>query len=154
MNIQLLNLIMQGTMVFGLMLMLLLLIMPVIKGDRNNSSSARRHSVLEIGDSMTASQRFTLTRANKLLEQSNNTSIEIVALGNGVNLLLHDTPYKLDIQSLMNKGVIFTVCELSLKTLAERIGHSLEVLPGVRKTQNGHHYAEQLKDIGYIDELA
>ena len=154
MNAQIINLIMQITMLAGLATILFLLIMPILKWFRNDSIPSESRSVLEITDSLEASQRLTITRAKQLLELSATALIEVVAVGKGVGLLCHDTPHKHQIQSLMEKGVVFTVCEGSLQQIGKKIAHSVEVLPGVHKVADGHHYAEALKDSGYVDEFA
>ncbi|WP_455212313.1 hypothetical protein, partial [Kaarinaea lacus] len=113
-----------------------------------------QRSVLEISDSLAASQRLTIGRAKKLVEQSTSAIIEVVAVGKGISLLVLDTPYQQEIQSLMNRGVVFTVCQCSLLRLVEKIGHPVSLLPGVNMTRDGYSYAENLKNSGYIDEFA
>jgi len=154
MNTHVFNLIMQVTMVIGLLSILLLLIMPALKAFQNDNAPAEYRSVLEINDSTTASQRMTVARAKKLLEQSAAAVIEVVAVGKGIGFLMNDAPCKQDIQLLMNHGVIFTVCQRSIEKVAKNIGHPIDVIAGVRLTPDGHSYAERLKDDGYIDEFA
>ena len=154
MNTHLLNLFLQIAMVMGLLSILLLLIMPTMKAFQDDTAVGASRSVLEISDSLTARQRLVITRAKNLLEQSAAAVIEVVAIGKGVNLMLHDTPYQQEIQSLVSKGVVFTVCQRSLQRLTETIGHPIKVLEGVNVTQDGRAYAEGLKENGYIDELA
>ena len=148
------NVVLQVTMVVGLLLILFLLIMPTIKGFQNNSETVESKSVLEIADSLAHSQRITIVRANMLLAQSTAVFVEVVAVGKGVALLFRDSPLKYEIQSLMDKGVVFTVCQRSLRKIEQKLAHSVAVLPGVHMVADGHRYAEELKERGYLDEFA
>ena len=154
MNTQLAILFMQIIMVICLSVIGLLLVLPVISAMSNNKAPVTARHVLEITDSSAAKQRMTIGCAISLLEQNATAIIEVVAVGKGVNLLFDNTPHKQAIQSLLNKGVVFTLCQQSLLQLSEKIGRSIETIPGVKMTQDGRSYADNLKDLGYIDELA
>jgi len=132
------------------------LFMPVLVGIFNKvkSSPTITYSVLEINDNNANTQRMIVTRVNNMLNRSPANHIEVVATGSGIHLLAQDSKHNPAIQSLMGRGVIFTVCENSLKKLSATLSASLPLLPGVKLTPDGHRYAEQLKDNGYTDELA
>jgi len=148
------NVVLQVIMLVGLLSILFLLIMPTIKGFQNNSELVERKSVLEISDSLAHRQRLTIIRANMLLTHSTAVCVEVVAIGKGIGLLFHDSPLKHEIRSLMDKGVVFTVCQRSLRQIEQKLAHSVAVLPGVQMVENGYRYAEELKDKGYLDEFA
>lgn len=153
MNTQVLNLILQIVMAIGILSIVVLLIMPVFKAFHGNAKLDQSRSVLEISDSLAGNQRLTIARANNLLEQNSTALIEVVAVGMGVSLLLPTTPYEQEILSLINKGVVFKACQRSLQQLMPKTGRPVEVLAGVGIVQDGHAYAEGLKDKGYTDEF-
>ena len=154
MNSHIFSLAIQITMLAGLLSIVFLLIMPAIPFFNNKDAHIEKRSVLEISNSLTGTQQLIISRAKKLLEKQSDALIEVVATGKGISLLFHNTSFKEDIQSLINKGVVFTVCQFSLQQLENRLGHPVELLPRVRLIADGHSYAEGLKESGYIDELA
>ena len=154
MNISALNVVLQITMVAGLSSIVFLLVMPTIKVFNKSKLSADSKSVLEIADSTSANQLLTIARANKLLLDNSKALIEVVAVRNGISLLSIESPHRDKISALMEKGVMFTICQHSVKQHEKKTSRAFDTLPGVRIEQDGHVYAEGLKDNGYIDELA
>jgi intracellular sulfur oxidation DsrE/DsrF family protein len=154
MNHPTLNFIIQVTMVMGLLMVVYLLVAPVMTGFLGPKKLIESRSVLEITDSRNESQRMIVTRAKNMLEENPSVRIEVVASGRGVNLLTQNSSQKQSIQSLINQGVVFTACENSLQQLSSNKYTPTALLTGVRLTPDGHSYAEQLKNDGYIDELA
>jgi intracellular sulfur oxidation DsrE/DsrF family protein len=154
MHTQIFNWILQGIMATGLLAILMLLVTPAIKAYFGDGVPNKIQSVLEVNDSVNGKQRLALARAKKLLEQSATPLVEVVAVGKGVTMLVQNSPYNEEILSLMNKGVVFTVCQNSLRQMAGQLSHTLAILDGVRVAQDGHRYAEKLKDDGYVDEFA
>ena len=149
-----LTIFLQIAMTTGLLMVVYLLVMPVVAGIFGSEKLVTRNSVLEIDNSLNSTQRMVVTRARNILNRTPNALVEVVASGNGVSLLTTNSTHKQAILSLMTQGVVFTACQNSLKRMTEKALISDELLPGVRLTEEGHRYAEQLKDNGYIDELA
>ncbi len=153
MNTHILNVALQLAMFAGLLSIVFLLLMPTLPFFQKKPTSNNVLSVLEINDSLTGNQQLIIARTKKLSEKKPGPHIEVVASGDGIGLLFSTSPYRQEILSLISKGVIFTVCQKSLRQLETKIHRSVDVLSGVRFANDGHVYAEQLKDNGYIDEL-
>ena len=154
MKLDVVGLILQTIMITGLGLVILLLILPIFINASPKNSAKPVQFVLEVLNSNTGIQQAIIARIKKLLEQhSGQTQIEVVTAEKGVYFLLNDTRYFADIQKLMDKGVVFTVCQKTLSNLSQKLGSSLETLKGVKFVGDGRLYAEQLKESGYIDEL-
>lgn len=141
-------------MAAGLLMIIYLLVMPVISGLLSSSKLVQTRSILEVSDNRKNTQRMVVTRLKNMLDASPGATIEVVAWGDGINLLRCGSTQQQAIQSLMEQKVIFTACQNSLQQLAANSSTAVELLPGVRLTPDGPRYAERLKDDGYIDELA
>jgi intracellular sulfur oxidation DsrE/DsrF family protein len=159
MNSFTLNIFLQVAMVACLLMVAYLMIMPVIAGIvRSAKLSAAKlpesRSVLEVVDSRNDTQRMVLTRLKNMLENNPAAKLEVVARDEGINLLLQYSAHKQAIQTLIQQGVLFTACQKSLQRLSKQTAIQVDILPGVRLIPDGKLYAEQLKNDGYIDELA
>jgi len=159
MNSLTLNFFLQVSMIAGLLLVAYLMIMPVIAGivgsaKNSNIRQLDNRSVLEVVDSRNDTQRMVIARLKNMLEINPKAQLEVVARDEGINLLFTYSVHKQAIQNLMQQGVLFTACQKSLQRLSKRTAFPVEILPGVRLIADGKFYAEQLKNAGYIDELA
>lgn len=154
MNISVINVALQITMVAGLLSIVFLLIMPTIKKFNKSETPISIKTVLEIADSTPADQLHALARAKQLLLENSKNMVEVVALRNGISLLSKQSPHREKISSLMEQGVIFTICQLSVNLHESKTHRAFDILPGTRTAQDGRVYAEALKDNGYIDEFA
>ncbi|WP_455207831.1 hypothetical protein [Kaarinaea lacus] len=149
------DLVLQIIMMGGLVVVTILLVAPFINIGVKTPIPSPTQYVLEIKDSLATTRHMILGRIKKLLEQGARASvIEVVAVGDGANILAHDSSYAKDVEALMSKGVKFTVCARALSSLAQNIGRQTVLVNGVNIVSDGHVYAERLKDDGYIDELA
>ena len=151
------NLFLQTAMITGLLLIIYFLCMPVVVGLFNNIIKAKEslptQSVLELSESRNSAQRMVINRAKSMLTANPKATIEVVAWGDGINLLTRYSAHKQSIQYLTNQGVIFTACQNSLQRVSKEPS-TIILLPGVRTVADGRHYADQLKNNGYNDELA
>lgn len=140
-------------MLIGLSAVSFLLLLPLMSKRRSTNKLTKY--IIECTDSVNATQKLVLARAKTLLEQHKGLClIEVVAMGSGVELVSRNTRFFQDIQELVKKGVVFSVCLLSLQNLTQQIGHPIELTSEVKSVQDGHQYAEQLKENGYIEALS
>ena len=102
---------------------------------------------MPIGD--TAQQRVLFNQLNNVLTEAPDTKIEVVFHGFAVYALLKDSSfYKPQITSLYKKGVVFAVCNNSLKkrnidqarVMPEAIIVPVAILEIVKKQEEGHAY--------------
>lgn len=149
------DLVLQTTMMGGLMAVFILLVAPFLNIGGKNRVPVPTQYVLEVTDSLAATRRMVVGRIKKLLSQGDQPNqIEVVAVSNGINILMNDSSYARELEAFMVKGVKFTACKRALDTVTHKIGHSIALIDGVNIVADGHVYAEGLKDGGYIDELA
>ena len=112
-------------------------------------TSAQLKAVWELPTGDTATQAGVYRQVNNVLNAAPDTKIEIVFHGNAVYALLNDTGYyKQEILKLHQRGVLFAVCNNSLKKRnidpARVITHAF-VVPSafvelIRKQQEGWSY--------------
>jgi intracellular sulfur oxidation DsrE/DsrF family protein len=78
---------------------------------------AQHKIIWDMASADTAQQRGLLKQINNVLNAEPSTQIEVVYHGNAVYAMLKDTGYhKEQIIALQKKGVIFAVCNNSLKS--------------------------------------
>jgi len=151
------NIFLQVAMITGLLMIIYFLCMPVVAGLYNNAKNKEKQkqvqSVFGLSNSQTAAQNLVINRAKTLLSRNPNATIEVVVWLDGINLLTNNSAHKQAILSLMQQGAVFTACQNSLNRLTSELPNTV-LLPGVRLIQDGYSYAEQLKNNGFIDELA
>jgi len=76
----------------------------------------RKHKVVfQLSNNDTFVQKSLIRQLSNLLEAIDGISIEVVAHGYGIDLLLGNSPFKNNISMLRNKGVDFLVCERTLQ---------------------------------------
>ena len=102
---------------------------------------------MPVGD--TAQQRVLFNQLNNVLTEAPDTKIEVVFHGFAVYALLKDSSFfKPQITSLYKKGVVFAVCNNSLKkrninqarVMPEAIIVPVAILEIVKKQEEGHAY--------------
>ena len=80
------------------------------------AANAQHKIIWEMGSGDTAQQRVLFNQVNNVLDEVPDTKIELVFHGFAVYAMLKDTGYlKQMIISLHKKGVVFAVCNNSLK---------------------------------------
>ncbi len=113
------------------------------------TAHAQHKIIWEITVSDTAEQRILYRQINNVLAAAPNTKIEVVFHGNAVYTLLKDTGYyKVYIIDLHKKGVVFGVCNNSLKNrkietsrvMPEAIIVPIAILEIVKKQEAGWSY--------------
>ncbi len=113
------------------------------------TAQAQHKIIWEIISSDTAQQRSLYRQINNVLIAAPDTKIEVVFHGNAVYALLKDTGYyKVYIIDLHKKGVVFAVCNNSLKNrnietsrvMPESIIVPIAILEIVKKQEAGWSY--------------
>lgn len=112
-------------------------------------TSAQLKAVWELPTGDTAIQAGVYRQVNNVLNAAADTKIEIVFHGNAVYAMLSDTGYnKQEILKLHQRGVLFAVCNNSLKKRnidPKRVIEQAFVVPSafvelIRKQQEGWSY--------------
>lgn len=113
------------------------------------SAHAQHKIVWEMPAGDTAQQRVLFNQVNNVLAEAPDTKIEVVFHGASVYALLKDTGYfKPQIAALYKKGVVFAVCNNSLKkrnidktrVIPEAIIVPVAILEIVQKQEEGRAY--------------
>jgi uncharacterized protein len=113
-------------------------------------TAAAQHKIIwEMPNGDTAQQRVLFNQLNNVLAEAPDTKIEVVFHGFAVYAMLKDTGYfKPQITSLYKKGVVFAVCNNSLKkrnidparVIGEAIIVPVAILEIVQKQEEGRAY--------------
>jgi uncharacterized protein len=112
-------------------------------------SGAQHKIIWEMPAGDTAQQRVLFNQVNNVLTEAPDTKIELVFHGASVYALLKDTGYfKPQIAALYKKGVVFAVCNNSLKkrnidkarVIPEAIIVPVAILEIVQKQEAGWAY--------------
>lgn len=111
---------------------------------------AQAHVILQLSDQERAA--VVLDTANNLIKHyggPDNIEIEIIAFGPGVRLLFADSEHEVRINSLIENGVRFYICENTLDTMERMTGVRPEVSPHAIPVQTGvAHILERVAE-GY-----
>lgn len=112
---------------------------------------ARHFLALQLSDKDPARQALVLSVANNMLKQygPDSIAIEVVTFGPGIRLLYADSPLRKRVDSLVEQGVRFDVCENTLDSVKDRTGkmpaldsHATTVPAGVARLM-------ELREQGY-----
>ncbi|MBK8521730.1 MAG: DsrE family protein [Chitinophagaceae bacterium] len=113
------------------------------------ATHAQHKIIWEMAAGDTAQQRVLFNQLNNVLTEAPDTKIEVVFHGFAVYALLKDTGYfKPQITSFYKKGVVFAVCNNSLKkrkidparVITEAIIVPVAILEIVKKQEEGWAY--------------
>lgn len=96
-------------------------------------NDTRYKVVFQLSDNDTFIQKALIRQLNNLMETLEPVTIEIVAHGYGIDLLLKDGTFRKHVEDLRNKGVDFVICEKTLDR--EHLGTSafisdIKTVPG------------------------
>ncbi len=113
------------------------------------TTHAQHKIIWEMPGGDTAQQRVLFNQVNNVLAAAPDTKIEVVLHGNAVYAFLKDTGYfKTQIADLYKKGIVFAVCNNSLKkrnidparVIPEAIIVPVAILEIVKKQEEGWSY--------------
>lgn len=107
--------------------------------------------VLQLSDNDPGKQTLVLNVANNLQSSYGvgNATIEIVAFGPGLDLLLKDNSNGDRIQQLAMNGVRFSACGNTMKGIAKKTGKEPELNPNAVKVAVGVGRIVELSGQGY-----
>lgn len=111
---------------------------------------AEKHVILQLSDQ--ASDSVVLDTANNLIKNYGGPDmidIEIVTFGKGVRLLFADSPHLTRIDSLVENGVRFYVCQNTLDTMERKDGNRPKINPVAISVQAGVAHIIDRVDDGY-----
>jgi uncharacterized protein len=113
------------------------------------TARAQHKIIWEMPNGDTAQQRVLFNQLNNVLTEAADTKIEVVFHSNAVYAMLKDSSYfKAQITSLYKKGIVFAVCNNSLKkrsidparVIPEAIIVPVAILEIVKKQEDGWSY--------------
>lgn len=113
------------------------------------TAQAQHKIIWEMSSGDTAQQRVLLNQVNNVLAEEPDTKIEVVFHSHSVYAMLKDTGYfKTQINALYKQGVVFAVCNNSLKrrnidksrVIPEAIIVPVAILEIVQKQEEGRAY--------------
>ena len=89
--------------------------------------------------------------ANNLLKfyGPDKVAIEVVTFGPGIDLLLADSPYRSQVDSLVSQGVQFDVCMNTVETIERRTGQRPALNPKAVPVEAGVAQILALTEKGY-----
>ncbi len=112
---------------------------------------AEAHVILQLSDQ--EREAVVLDTANNLIKHYGGPDfieIEIIAFGPGVRLLFADSEHEVRINSLIENGVRFYICENTLDTMERKTGVRPEISPHAIPVQTGvAHILERVAE-GYV----
>jgi len=113
------------------------------------TTQAQHKIIWEMSSGDTAQQRVLFNQVNNVLAEEPDTKIEVVFHSHSVYAMLKDTGYfKMQINALYKQGVVFAVCNNSLKrrnidkarVIPEAIIVPVAILEIVQKQEEGRAY--------------
>ena len=113
------------------------------------TTHAQHKIIWEMASGDTAQQRVLFNQLNNVLAEASDAKIEVVFHSQSVYALLKDTGYfKTQINALYKKGIVFAVCNNSLKkrnidagrVIPEAIIVPVAILEIVKKQEEGRAY--------------
>lgn len=111
---------------------------------------AEAHVILQLSDQ--EREAVVLDTANNLIKHYGGPDfidIEIIAFGPGVRLLFAESEHQVRIDSLIENGVRFYICENTLDTIERKTGVRPKVIPRAIPVQTGvAHILEKVAE-GY-----
>ena len=106
---------------------------------------------LQLSDRTPEKQALVISVANNLLKfyGPDKVAIEVVAFGPGIDLLLADSPYRSQVDSLVSQGVQFDVCMNTVEAIERRTGQRPVLNPKAVPVEAGVAQILALTEKGY-----
>ena len=101
--------------------------------------AAEHRMVIQVNTEEMIVQKMALLNASNLKKHfgASQADVEIVVYGPGLSLIKQHSPFAHRITELQKDGVVFSVCEGTLKTIQEKTGAEPELLPGMQRVKTG-----------------
>lgn len=112
---------------------------------------AKHFLALQLSEKNPARQALVLSVANNMLKRygPDLIAIEVVTFGPGVRLLFADNPLRKRVDSLVEQGVRFDVCENTLDSIKRKTGKFPTLDPNAVKVRAGVARLMELQQRGY-----
>lgn len=112
---------------------------------------AEHKIVLQLSDSDPRKQALVLSVANNLLKayDPDKITVEVVAFGPGIDLLLSGSERRKQVESLIAQGVRFDICLNTVDTIERETGKRPEFIPAATPVQVGVGQILFLTENGY-----
>ncbi|QOZ80023.1 hypothetical protein XH83_34380 [Bradyrhizobium sp. CCBAU 53351] len=112
---------------------------------------AEHRIVLQLSDGDARKQALVLSVANNLLKayDPDKISVEVVAFGPGIELLLSGNERRKQVESLIAQGVRFDICLNTVDTIERETGKRPEFIPAATPVQVGVGQILFLAENGY-----
>jgi intracellular sulfur oxidation DsrE/DsrF family protein len=112
---------------------------------------AEHKIVLQLSDGDPRKQALAISVANNLLKfyDPDKIAIEVVAFGQGIDLLRSENGNRKLVESLIAQGVRFDVCLNTVDTIERETGRRPEIMPGATPVQVGVAQILFLTENGY-----
>ena len=128
--------------------------LPVVRAQQvplQDKPFAEHKIVLQLSDNDPRKQALVISVANNLLKfyDPDKVAIEVVAFGQGIDLLRSESPNRKLVESLISQGVRFDVCENTVDTIERETGRRPEIIPGATPVQIGVGQILYLTENGY-----
>ncbi len=137
---------------FALALLLTVAAHPVMAASPPADHPFAKHFLaLQLSEKDPARQSLVLSVANNMLKQygPDSIAIEVVTFGPGIRLLYADSPLRKRVESLVEQGVRFDVCENTLDSVQRKTGKTPALDPHTIKVPAGVARLMELSDQGY-----
>ena len=107
--------------------------------------------VLHVNTDDPVSQKIAINNATNLLKYygPGNVTIEIVAHGPGLSILMPDGKEAHRIPGLLKSGVTFNACEVTMAQVKNRTGNEVNLIEGVKTVPAGVAYIMELQEKGF-----
>jgi len=115
------------------------------------ASAADHKMVIQINSKNKVTHKMGLINAGNLKSQlgNNNVNVEVVIYGPGLSMVKSESVFAKRIKKLQSRGVEFSVCEGTLKSIAKKTGKEPDLLEGMKRVRTGALRILELQEAGY-----
>lgn len=113
--------------------------------------AAEHKMVIQVNSKDKLTQKMALVNAGNLKSQlgNDNVDVEVVMYGPGLSLVKKDSLYAARITRLQQRGVVFSVCEGSIKAIEKKAGAEPQLLPDMQRVRTGALRILELQEKGW-----
>jgi len=139
---------------FGVMI--LGLILPAFYQSKLKTDTFLSKFVVPIDNASDASQAFTVSHMETLIQKNQvlPENIVLIAYGKGVYLLEIGNHFQTRLQALSDKGVQFYASATSQAANQKGVPDHVQLLDGVKTIADGKQYIENLMEQGFVNSFA
>jgi uncharacterized protein len=124
-----------------------------IAADATKSSAPAKHHnvVFQVSDNNEAMYEIALNNMVNLQKEMgmDNVTMELVAYGPGLKILMKDSPVSERVKSLALQNMTFSACANTMKGIEKKTGKKVELTEGVGVVPGGIIRIMELQDAGW-----